>query len=288
MAVFRVEKNKNYTVMSNVHLRDSRLSLKAKGLLAMILSLPDDWKYSIEGLAAISKESRSSINSGLRELEAAGYLTRRQLRDEKGHMTNTEYTIYEEPRAPCVDFPQTGNPQTDDPAAGVPSSGEPSPGNCKEISKEKSKTEKQNTDVNKYRFNSYQELAEITAEEMRKEREAYAALIKQNIEYDFLIKNHKLCEQDIEEIFSVMLDTVCSTKPLIRIGGDDKPADVVKSQLLKLDYTHVEFVLDCMKQNTSKIRNIRQYLLTSLYNSVSTISTYYGALVNHDMYGGTL
>lgn len=282
MAVFRVEKNKNYTVMSNVHLRDERLSLKAKGLLAMILSLPDDWKYSIEGLASISKESRSSINSGLRELEAAGYLTRRQLRDEKGHMTNTEYTIYEEPRAPCVDFPQTDNPST-----GNPSAEEPSPGNCKEINKEESNTEKQNTDVNKYRFHSYQEMAEITAEEMRRERESYAALIKENIEYDFLIRNHPHSENDIREIFEVMLDTVCSTKPLIRIGGDDRPAEVVKSQLLKLDYTHIEFVMECMKENTSKVRNIRQYLLTSLYNSISTISNYYGALVNHDMYGGT-
>lgn len=83
MAVFRVEKNKNYTVMSNVHLRDEKLSLKAKGLLSMFLSLPDNWNYNISGLAKISKESRSSINSGLKELEAAGYLVRRQLRDRK-------------------------------------------------------------------------------------------------------------------------------------------------------------------------------------------------------------
>ena len=283
MAVFRVEKNKNYTVMSNVPLRDEKLSLKAKGLLSMFLSLPDNWNYSISGLAKISKESRSSINSGLKELEAAGYLVRRQLRDKKGHLANTEYTIYEEPRAPCVDFPSTDNPSAED-----PSPDNPSAGNCKEISKEESNTEKQNTDVNKYRFNSFQELAEVTAEEMRKDREAYSDLIKENIEYDFLVRNHNLRKQDIEDIFDVMLDTVCSTKPIIRVGGDDKPAEVVKSQLLKLDYTHIEFVLECMQQNTTRIRNIRQYLLTTLYNAPSTISSYYSALVNHDMYGGTL
>ena len=269
--------------MSNVHLRDEKLSLKAKGLLSMFLSLPDNWNYSISGLAKISKESRSSINSGLKELETAGYLVRRQLRDKKGHLANTEYTIYEEPRAPCVDFPSTDNPSAED-----PSSDNPSAGNCKEISKEESNTEKQNTDVNKYRFNSFQELAEFTAEEMRKEREAYSDLIKENIEYDFLVRNHNLRKQDIEDIFDVMLDTVCSTKPIIRVGGDDKPAEVVKSQLLKLDYTHIEFVLECMQQNTTRIRNIRQYLLTTLYNAPSTISSYYSALVNHDMYGGTL
>ena len=283
MAVFRVEKNKNYTVMSNVHLRDKKLSLKAKGLLAMILTLPDDWHYSVDGLAAISKESRASINSGLKELETAGYLTRRQLRDEKGHLTNTEYTIYEEPRSPCVNYPTAGNPHAED-----PSTDSPSAENCKGINKEKPNTEKQNTDGNKYRFNSYQELAEITAEEMRKERQAYSDLIKENIEYEFLLQNHRFSEQDIEEIYEIMLDTVCSKKPFIRIGGDDKPADVVKSQLLKLDSGHIEFVLDCMKQNTTRVRNIKQYLLTTLYNAPQTISNYYTSLVNHDMYGGTL
>ena len=283
MAVFRVEKNKNYTVMSNVHLRDKKLSLKAKGLLAMILTLPEDWHYSVDGLAAISKESRASINSGLKELEKAGYLIRRQLRDEKGHLTNTEYTIYEEPRSPCVDYLTTGSPHADDPSTDGPSAE-----NCKGINKEKPNTEKQNTDGNKYRFNSYQELAEVTAEEMRRERQAYSNLIKENIEYDFLLRNNRFSEQDIEEIFEIMLDTVCSKKPFIRIGGDDKPADVVKSQLLKLDSGHIEFVLDCMKQNTTRVRNIKQYLLTTLYNAPQTISNYYSSLVNHDMYGGTL
>ena len=123
---------------------------------------------------------------------------------------------------------------------------------------------------------------------MRRERQAYSNLIKENIEYDFLLRNNRFSEQDIEEIFEIMLDTVCSKKPFIRIGGDDKPADVVKSQLLKLDSGHIEFVLDCMKQNTTRVRNIKQYLLTTLYNAPQTISNYYSSLVNHDMYGGTL
>ena len=93
LAVFRVEKNRNYTVMSNVHLRDQNLSLKAKGLLSLLLSLPDDWHYSIRGLAKISKESPDGISSGLKELEKAGYLTRRQIRGEHGRMGQTEYII---------------------------------------------------------------------------------------------------------------------------------------------------------------------------------------------------
>lgn len=93
MAVIRVEKNKNYTVMSNVHLRDKELSLKAKGLLSLLLSLPDNWKHSVNGLAAISKEGKAGINSGLQELEKAGYLVRRQQRGEHGKMAQVEYVL---------------------------------------------------------------------------------------------------------------------------------------------------------------------------------------------------
>ena len=280
MAVFRVEKNKNYTVMSNIHLRDQNLSLKAKGLLSLLLSLPDDWHYSIRGLAKISKESPDGISSGLKELEAAGYLTRRQLRGERGRMGETEYTIYEEPRAPCQDSPCTENPVTVKPDTASPCTESPV-----QINTEKTNTDRSNTNKNKYPFHSYQEAAQETADEMGKEREAYRDLIRENISYDALITDG-LRKEDIDEIVEILVDTVCSTKPFLVVGGDKKPAQVVKSQLLKLDCEHIRFVLACMKENTTKIRNIRQYLLTTLYNAPVTISNYYGALVNHDLYGG--
>ena len=98
MPVFRVKRTKNYTVMSNIHLRDKRLSLKAKGLLSQMLSLPDNWDYTLRGLAAINREQVDAIRQGVRELEEQGYVVRRRLRDEEGHMGKTEYCIYEEPR----------------------------------------------------------------------------------------------------------------------------------------------------------------------------------------------
>lgn len=101
--------------MSNVHLRDKALSLKAKGLLSLILSLPDGWEYSIKGLAAISKEGRDGINSGLQELEAAGYLVRKPLRGAHGHFGQVEYVIYETPQPPNTDIPDTANPDTEKP-----------------------------------------------------------------------------------------------------------------------------------------------------------------------------
>ena len=266
--------------MSNIHLRDQNLSLKAKGLLSLLLSLPDDWHYSIRGLAKISKESPDGISSGLKELEAAGYLTRRQLRGERGRMGETEYTIYEEPRAPCQDSPCTENPVTVKPDTASPCTESPV-----QINTEKTNTDRSNTNKNKYPFHSYQEAAQETADEMGKEREAYRDLIRENISYDALITDG-LRKEDIDEIVEILVDTVCSTKPFLVVGGDKKPAQVVKSQLLKLDCEHIRFVLACMKENTTKIRNIRQYLLTTLYNAPVTISNYYGALVNHDLYGG--
>lgn len=288
MAVIRVEKNKNYTVMSNVHLRDKALSLKAKGLLSLILSLPDDWQYNVKGLAAISKEGRSGITSALQELEAAGYLERRQLRGEHGKLAQVEYVVFEAPRPLLAENPATAKPATADPATGNPATGNPVMEDRAQISTEEQITEKQNTDLSKYRFNSFRDAAEISAEEMRKERETYRQLILENIEYDILCQDRKLRKDDLDEIVEIMVDTVCANKPFIRVSCEDKPADVVKSRLLKLDSGHIQFVLDCMNENTTKVRNIRQYLLAALYNAPVTISNYYTSLVNHDMYGGGL
>ena len=126
MAVFRIERTKDYTVMSNHHLRNHELSLKAKGLLSMMLSLPDDWNYTTRGLAKICKEGVDAIGSALRELETAGYIVRNQLRDQQGRISDTEYVIYEMPRkkpcseSPCTEKPYTVNPDTDTPVTENP------------------------------------------------------------------------------------------------------------------------------------------------------------------------
>ena len=105
MPVFRVEKNSNYTTMCNYHLRDQNLSLKAKGLLSMCLSLSDSWDYSINGLVVISKEGRDAILSTVRELEISGYIVRGRTRDEQGRLRGASYTIYEMPQPPMTDNP---------------------------------------------------------------------------------------------------------------------------------------------------------------------------------------
>ena len=112
MAVFRVERTRDYTVMCNCHLRDSTLSLKAKGLLSMMLSLPEEWNYTTRGLATICKEVVDAIGKALKELELAGYIVRRQLRGKDGRISDTEYTIFERPQ---TEKPDTPLPDTEKP-----------------------------------------------------------------------------------------------------------------------------------------------------------------------------
>ena len=129
---------------------------------------------------------------------------------------------------------------------------------------------------------------ESKGSETMSEYESYQRLIERNLEIDILKQNHPYDTEMLDEIMSIVLDTVCSNRQYIRIAGDDKPREVVKSVLLKLTSEHIEFVLQCMKENTTRVRNIRQYLLASLYNAPMTISNYYGALVNHDMANGLI
>ena len=116
MAVFRVEKNHSYTVMANHHLRDERLSLKSKGLLSLILSLPDDWRISIEGMTQFSADGKDAIRSAIRELTDAGYITRAQTHSEAGTFSGYDYIVHETPAAsPSSGFPTMEKPTTENP-----------------------------------------------------------------------------------------------------------------------------------------------------------------------------
>lgn len=114
----------------------------------------------------------------------------------------------------------------------------------------------------------------------------YQEFILDNIEYDVLIQNERLDRDRLDELVELMLDTVCSHREMIRIAGDDHPAEVVKSRFLKLNSSHIEYVLDRMAENTTQVRNIKKYLLAALYNAPITMDSYYTSLVSHDLYGG--
>ena len=312
MAVFRVERNTGYTVMSNHHLRNKELSLKAKGLLSQMLSLPEDWDYTLSGLSYINRESIDAIRTAVWELEKAGYITRRQGRDEKGKMTAIEYTIYEQPQPPELDCPVLENPTADNPILENPTTDNPTSENPMQLNKDISRTnlpkkEKSNTDLSithsipihspnplpfggdAARANGNASAAE---ERKRKERNdayrVYEEIIKDNIDYDILLQDKRIDKDRLNEIVDLILETVCTARKQIRIAGDDYPAELVKAKFMKLNSSHIEFVLDCMQENTTKIRNIKQYLKAVLFNAPSTIDSYYTALVAHDMASGKL
>ena len=278
MAVFRVEKNSDYTVMSNHHLRNRALSLKAKGLLSQMLSLPEDWDYTLQGLARINRESIDAIRQAIRELEQAGYIQRSRERDEKGRLRGADYVIFELPQP-------------------VPASVSPTLENPMQLNKDKLITEKQkkeglNTDSLPIHSpnplpSDEDEAAAPPPERTENRKEAayqiYRDLILENIEYDTLTQNPRIDREQLDEIVDILLETVCTNRKSIRVAGDDYPAELVKAKFLKLGSHHIEFVMDCLRDNTTKVRNIKQYLRAMLFNAPSTINSYYASLVAHDM-----
>ena len=305
MAVFRVERNKGYTVMSNHHLRNKELTLKAKGLLSQMLSLPEDWDCTLAGLSYINRESIDAIRTAIWELEKAGYITRRQGRDDKGKMTAIEYTIYEQPQHPPeLDCPILENPTAANPVLENPTTDNPTTENPMQLNKEIQRTDLPKKDLSTTDLSSTHSipilspdpspLGQDTAEPERKGTEAsqqsaveiYREIIKDNIEYDFLLQDSSIDRDRLNEIVDLMLETVCTARKTIRIAGDDYPAELVKAKFMKLNSSHIQFVFDCMRENTTKIRNIKQYLRAVLFNAPTTIDSYYTALVAHDMASG--
>ena len=117
------------------------------------------------------------------------------------------------------------------------------------------------------------------------ERRSCEDYFRRSLEYDILLQNNPYEKETLEGILDLLVDTCCSHKAYIRIAGDNKSGEVVRSRFMKLDSSHIQYVLSCLKENTTDVRNIRQYLLAALYNAPTTISAYYQAKVNYDFYG---
>ena len=285
MAVFRIERTRDYTVMSNHHLRNANLSLKAKGLLSMMLSLPEDWNYTTRGLAKICKEGVDAIGAALRELEAAGYIVRHKLRDSQGRISDTEYVIYEQPQ---LRKPDTDSPDTENPYMVKPDTEKPAELNIEKSNTEKTITYGSSTDSIPFREPAAAQLPERKGRDAMSvsEIENYRELILENIEYDYLCREFSTYREDLDEIVELMVETVCAKRKTTRIAGSDFPHEVVRSRFLKLDSEHIRFVMDGMQKNTTEVRNMKQYLLAVLFNAPTTISNHYTVQVNHDMNTG--
>ena len=339
MATFRIEKTRDFTIMSNYHFKDKRLSLKAKGLLSLMLSLPENWDYTTKGLARICKDGVDSIRSGVNELEKMGYVRREYVRDDHGRVRDIEYIISEVPpdnpnlqkckksknkqserkkkggneeqiindetscSAETDEFgvsekkevregerlQKRENPVSVNPVSVKPKSDDSVSDNnvllntnqlsTNEIYNppDQIKYETQSTNGNNCKF--------ISSER----EEEYRDMICDLIDYDVLKATPHIKVDLLDEIVEIIVETLCMCvqHKYVRVTKTDFPSKMVRDKLMRLEQDHIEYVLLCLEENTSHIKNIKQYILTSLWNATSTINCYYTTRVHHDLYGGT-
>lgn len=286
MAIFRVERTRDYTVMCNYHLRDQNLSLKAKGLLSMMLSLPDDWNYTTKGLATICKEGVEAIGTGLKELEKAGYIVRHLLRGDHGRITDTEYIIYERPQvvelpepespAPVPEEPGTASPHPGNPDTVAPDTDAPGSENRLEPNKDIQRKDGPNTDRPIPSFLPPAPPAEGRTEVSEKRRE-----IRRQIEYEYIVTSTN--REQIDEFVELMLEVALCRSPTMKIGREaEYPTALVQERFEQITASHIEKVLDGIRENATRVWNTRAYLLAALFNAPSSTDNHYTMLVNHD------
>ena len=203
------------------------------------------------------------------------------------------------PEQPDEAAPGLENSVLENPTSDNPTPGNPTLENPMQLKKDISSKEKTTTDVSitdsipilSRPFPSEDEAAQPPERKGTERNDAYRVyeeIIKDNIDYHILKQDMKFDSDRLDEIVDLMLETVCTARKRVRIAGDDYPSELVKSKFMKLDGEHIRFVLDCMRENTTKIRNIKQYLKAALFNAPSTIGNYYTSLVAHDMASGAL
>lgn len=280
MPVFRVSKNRDFTVIANSVFKDRRLSAKAKGILVEMLSLPENWDYTLKGLTALFSDGIDSIRQGIKELEENGYIVRERKRDARGRLGGMEYVIYETPEKAVENSdPEQSSPANAEPTEDFPAQDESIEDKAmlyKELNK--SRTKESIT----YLSNPYQSITEESPDVMGYDEARET--VKENIEYEILSERYPV--ERLDEIVDIASEALCSRRNSFSLGKDTYPYALVKDRLLRLDSSHIEYILDCIDGNTTDIRNIKPYMLKTLINAPATMDSYYRTRVNHDLYGG--
>lgn len=267
MSTFRVNKNVNYTVMSNHHLQDKRLSLKAKGLLSYMLSLPDDWDYSLKGLTTGCRDGIDSVRSTVRELEARGYLRRSKVRDARGRIVDYNYEVFELPQkesAEDVPVPASDSPSSENPTSGFPTLENPIQQN----------TNKQNT--KRQSTNLSGQTAET--EDFDQMATRVRAEFREKLEIDILAKRY--AQEMLQELLDNIVEMYCCPLRTQYIGKQAQTTKAIRLRLDKLISQHVEYIFDVMANTTQPIKNIMAYLRTTILNAPTTMEHYYQAQGN--------
>lgn len=285
MPVFRVSKNRDFTVIANSVFKDRRLSAKAKGILVEMLSLPENWDYTLKGLTTLFSDGIDSIRQGIKELEENGYIVRERKRDARGRLGGMEYVIYETPEKAVENIVENSSPEQSAPMIAEPTEDIPAQDESAEdkamLYKElnKSRTKESITHLS----NPYQSITDEAAPDVMGYDEAREK-VKENIEYEILSERYPV--ERLDEIVDIASEALCSKRSTFSLGKDTYPYALVKDRLLRLDSSHIEYILDCIDGNTTDIRNIKPYMLKTLINAPATMDSYYRTKVNHDLYGG--
>lgn len=266
MAVIRTQHTEDFTILDNAPLRDPALSLKAKGLLWLLLSLPAGWNYSVRGLAAVCREGVEAVAGALRELEEAGYVRRYRVRGADGRIQDTEYLIWEKPEA------------------AAPGAGKPEAAKSPQSRKEKQRTKQARKEQSRtHPIQSGPEAEADGAAEGDTDWKTVRAQILENIEYDQLLADDPTRAEELDELVELAVEAACARRRTVRIAGCDLPHPVVRERFLKLGREHMVYVLDSLARCTVPVRNAKQYLLSALFNAPATMANAYTVRVARDL-----
>ena len=296
MKKYITKKEKGFVQISNSILSDPNISLKAKTVLAIMLSLPDNWDFSIEGISSKCKESKDCIAKAVNELIEAGYVIRTKTRGADGRITKWEYEVFEEPcktieqsnEEPCGELPDTALShqeiaEEDYPEQDFPELDNPSVETKDTYNTIINKKENNNILYNNTQSNPIPSKRKLRFDMSEIELKRYA--VEENIDYDILIERFPNRKAMIDEIVDLMVEVLCSKRETMTIASDTHPIEQVKERFESINSGHIEYILECLDKTTTDIRNIKQYLLSVIFNAPQTMDNYYTAAVNYDLYG---
>ena len=279
MSTFRVNKNVNYTVMSNYHLQDKKLSLKAKGLLSYMLSLPDDWDYSLKGLTIGCKDGLDSVRTAVLELEEHGYVRRQKVRNARGQIIDYDYQVYESPVEDIPAVPDDDNstppPSTSSgqksgvkpcssPFLDFPNLAEP---NLEKATQQNTKRQSTNLSGQTAETEDFDQMATRVRAEFR-----------EKLEIDILAKRY--APEMLQELLDNIVEMYCCPRQTQYVGKQPQTTKAIRLRLDKLTSQHVEYIFDVMSNTTQPIKNIMAYLRTTILNAPTTMEHYYQAQGN--------
>ena len=255
MPVFKNKTQGQYVNVYKDILKNHSLSLRDRGMVVTLLSLPDNWEFTISGLSKIIPDGKSSIRASLTHLEELGYISRTQKRAESGKFGKIAIEIHETPIAPLSDFRKTEKSIADNPSTGKPLS--------------EKRTQYINNQLNNNQVNNHPSINHSDKSEEENDTEQLKKLIAENIKLEQfyeLAEGNSSEQQMIREIYETICDVVCFPREQITIKGTSYSWQVVKSQFLKLKPVHIANLLERLVDNSLEIRNMESYLISTLYS----------------------